>query len=302
VRIIVVANANAGRGRGQEIADALSGRWRARGDEVTIEPTQRRGHAIELARDAQCDRLVVFGGDGTLREVAAGLAARRAEIPVVLVPSGHGNVIAREFGIPLADPTRAAAAVDSTRERALDVGVVNDRVFLAMVGVGFDVFAVRFVDWARGTRVGRWLYDVPFGGDALYCIGGAAGFLRFAATRFALTIDGRELAARFPTITICNTRTYAKGWSLTPDARPDDAILDVNAQCFCNPVAQLLALLLGRLGVRMPRGLAVLARGAIFEIRAPRPVHWQLDGDPQAATDRLRIGVDSPPLRLLVND
>lgn len=299
-RVAIVVNPKAGRGDGLEIANRCAEARSGLGDRCEIRITERSRHAIELARDSVADIVVVIGGDGTLREVAAGLGQRRAEVPVVFVPKGHGNVVAREFAIPLDDSAAALSALDSSRLAELDVGIVNGHAFLAMVGVGFDAIATRFVDHARRTVLGRRIYDAPFGGDLLYGIGGTAGLFRFFPTRFHCAIDGEPFVANAPTITVCNTRTYAKGWAIAKDARPDDGLFDVVAQRWCFAPWQLLALLCAKRRARMPDFLARFGRGVRVEIASTTAFTWQLDGDPMPETVRLDIRFEAPSLRLLL--
>ena len=75
---------------------ALQGRY-----EVEAVATEAQNHAIEIgreARDGGYDIVVAFGGDGTLNEVANGLAG--TDVPVSVLPGGSTNVVARTLGIP----------------------------------------------------------------------------------------------------------------------------------------------------------------------------------------------------------
>ena len=75
---------------------ALQGRY-----EVEAVSTEAQNHATEIGREAingGYDIVVAFGGDGTLNEVANGLAG--TDIPVSVLPGGSTNVVARTLGIP----------------------------------------------------------------------------------------------------------------------------------------------------------------------------------------------------------
>src|ERR1051325_9239864 len=75
---------------------ALQGRF-----DVEAVPTQAQNHATEIvreARDGGYDVVVAFGGDGTLNEVANGLAG--SDLPVAVLPGGSTNVVCRTLGIP----------------------------------------------------------------------------------------------------------------------------------------------------------------------------------------------------------
>src|SRR5947207_14333651 len=75
---------------------ALQGRY-----EVEAVSTEAQHHAIEIGREAReggYDIVVAFGGDGTLNEVANGLAG--TDVPVSVLPGGSTNVVCRTLGIP----------------------------------------------------------------------------------------------------------------------------------------------------------------------------------------------------------
>jgi diacylglycerol kinase family enzyme len=138
---------------------ALQGRF-----EVEAVDTQRRGHAIELCREAAgegYDVVVAFGGDGTVNEVANGLAG--SETALTCLPGGATNVYCRMLGIPtdVVDATeRLLGLADAWRPRRVDVGRVNDRWFTFSAGAGLDASVVERVDShpQLKARFGPWYY------------------------------------------------------------------------------------------------------------------------------------------------
>jgi diacylglycerol kinase family enzyme len=129
----------------QLVVYALQGRF-----EVEAVDTQRRGHAIELCREAAdegYDVVVAFGGDGTVNEAANGLAG--SETALTCLPGGATNVYCRMLGIPteVVDATEHLLRLaDTWRPRAVDVGRVNDRWFTFSAGAGLDASVVERVD------------------------------------------------------------------------------------------------------------------------------------------------------------
>ena len=103
--------------------------------------------------------MVAFGGDGTLNEVANGLAG--TGVPVAILPGGSTNVVSRTLGIPndVVDATEHLLELaDDFEPRAIDLGVANGRRFVFACGAGLDAAVVQRVDSnpklkARGRRL-----------------------------------------------------------------------------------------------------------------------------------------------------
>ena len=112
--------------------------------------TEAAEHAIEIGRDArhgEYDIVVAFGGDGTLNEVANGLAG--TDVPVSVLPGGSTNVVARTLSIPndVVDATEHLIGLaDDFRPRKIDLGRCNGRHFVFACGVGLDATVVKRVD------------------------------------------------------------------------------------------------------------------------------------------------------------
>lgn len=124
---------------------ALQGRY-----EVETVATEAQNHATEIGREVRdhgYDIVVAFGGDGTLNEVANGLAG--TEVPVSMLPGGSTNVVARTLGVPndVVDATEHLLALaDEWEPRRIDLGRVDDRHFVFSCGVGIDATVVKRVD------------------------------------------------------------------------------------------------------------------------------------------------------------
>src|SRR5260221_5525114 len=124
---------------------ALQGRY-----EVEAVSTEAQNHATEIGREVRdhvYDIVVAFGGDGTLNEVANGLAG--TDVPVSMLPGGSTNVVCRTLGIPndVVDATEHLLALaDDWAPRKIDLGMVDDRRFVFACGAGIDATVVERVD------------------------------------------------------------------------------------------------------------------------------------------------------------
>jgi diacylglycerol kinase family enzyme len=138
---------------------ALQGRY-----DVEAVMTRAQNHATEIGREASggaYDLVVAFGGDGTLNEVANGLAG--SDVPVSVLPGGSTNVVCRTLGIPndVVDATEHLLGLaDDFRPRRIDLGVANGRRFVFACGAGLDATAAKRVDsrpWLK-ARLGPYWY------------------------------------------------------------------------------------------------------------------------------------------------
>src|SRR5258707_10234857 len=109
--------------------------------------SERIGHARELAQSAAqagYERVVVVGGDGTMCEVASGVA--HTQTTVAMIPAGTGNDCCRNLGIPNDAPAAAKLALDGPL-RAVDLGEIftaeGSTHFVHVAGLGFDAQVAR---------------------------------------------------------------------------------------------------------------------------------------------------------------
>jgi diacylglycerol kinase family enzyme len=127
--------------------------------------TDAAGHATELARDAVkqgSDLVLVLGGDGTVNEVANGLAY--SGVPLGVLPAGTANVMAMELGLGShLGPAIERLAQCQPRRVAMGRIIAGDdapRYFLCMAGAGLDAKVVILTNAALKDRTGKFAYWV----------------------------------------------------------------------------------------------------------------------------------------------
>ena len=160
-RLLLITNATAYRTtpyQREVIPRALAAEFK-----VDMTATTRPGDATILARQAAVDGIEIvaaMGGDGTVNEVANGLAGTDSSLAIV--PAGMANVFARSLGIPN-DPIEATGWLvenPNTPPRRVPLGRVDGRYFTVSCGVGLDAAIVREVDRRPRAkkRVGDWSF------------------------------------------------------------------------------------------------------------------------------------------------
>jgi diacylglycerol kinase family enzyme len=154
--------------------------------EVETVLTERRGHAIELARDAGTETILAFGGDGVFNEVLNGARAGRR---LGFVPGGGTNVLPRALGLSR-DAVEAARRLTAAKPRRISLGRANGRRFGFAAGIGLDSQSVRRVDAMGRGQDHRRPGDLAF-------VRAVVGIV--AATRWrlpdVLTVNGHDRAA-----------------------------------------------------------------------------------------------------------
>lgn len=173
------------------------------------------------------DLVVAAGGDGTVRAVAEALVD--SGVSFGIVPSGTGNLFARNLSLPIASVTRAVRIAFGPDERSVDVGELEatlaDRsrmrqIFLVMAGVGIDAQMLANTNPALKRRVG-WLAYV----DAILRSLRSNERIRM---RYRLD-DGPEHSLVAHTMLVGNCGALPGDVALLPDAAIDDGILDMVA-------------------------------------------------------------------------
>ena len=265
----------------------------ARGHEVEVVETNRRGHATRYAHDAArrgIDVVVGYGGDGTLNEVATGIAGTDAALGVL--PGGSTNVFARTIGMPN-DPVAAvellANGIDAADLRPIGLGRVNGRFFCFHTGVGFDAAVVRAVE--RRASLKRWL------GHPLFISAGISTWARGYDRRhphFSLDTGDRDPIADGYFSIVLNTNPYTylgnRPLDLSPAAELDRGLVVVTFRTL-----RVLPVLKG-LGSAL-RGGGVASTDELVEwrdidrlvIAHDQPFPYQVDGDYLGEIDRLEF-------------
>jgi diacylglycerol kinase family enzyme len=160
--MLIVFNPIAGQGRRRRLDRALATLRRLGCRHVVVETTHP-GHAASLAQAAALGGaaiVVAAGGDGTIAEVAGGLAGTAAALGVL--PLGTANVFARELGISVR-PEVAAVGLAEPRAVSVHPGIArfadgSTRLFVQMLGAGFDAAVVANLDPGLKHRFGRGAY------------------------------------------------------------------------------------------------------------------------------------------------
>lgn len=266
------------------------------GNEVEVVETNRRGHATRFAQDAArrgFDVVIGFGGDGTLNEVATGVAGTDTALGVL--PGGSTNVFARTLGMPN-DPVVAvhqlAAGIAAGDVEPIGLGKVNGRYFCFHTGVGYDAAVVREVE--RRASLKRWLGHPLFIYAALrtWMVGYDRHSPHFTLAAADSAVGEAPVEGFFTVVLNTNPYTYLgnRPLDLSPAATLDRGLVAITFRSL--QIGALLGGLSGALkggGVQASATLDVRTDLTALTITHDTPFPYQLDGDYLGETRRLEF-------------
>ncbi len=229
---MLIVNPNAGNGNGKKDWLRISELIKGENLSFKVGFTEKRGHAIDLTMEAIDNgfrNIVSVGGDGTLNEIVNGVMLNTAcptnDISLASIPVGTGNDWGRMFGIPL-DYSSAVKIISTNKRMLHDIGMVKFydgpdekvRYFINIAGLGFESMVVRRSNIQK---------DKGHGGKAIYFLNLLLSLLSYKNTKAEIFIDGEKTEADVFSINVGNGRYCGGGMRQTPNALPDDGLLDV---------------------------------------------------------------------------
>ncbi|MCP4547429.1 MAG: hypothetical protein GY835_13305 [bacterium] len=288
---LFICNPSSGRGLGErkiaELKDLLAGSD-IRGE---LHITGKGGEGREIARREATNYKVIasLGGDGTIQEVAGGLAEARLNAPVPhtcefaslgILPAGTGNDLTKAIGIPH-DLSRAFALLMAGNRRDMDLGrirwhvaddeILRERIFANNVGLGFE----GQVGWAA-SRI-----KLPLRGMPLYMLALLRVLVKLTNPDLRVVLfNGHELTGPALLLSIGIGRCSGGGFYLNPDADPFDGLLDI---CHVKKLGRLQVLRFlphamrgthGRFGRRV-----TMRRDTLLDLYSDTPCHGHADGE-----------------------
>jgi len=275
------------------------------GPTIFIATTAADDGAIVAAREALESNpsvIVAMGGDGTIRAVAETIQGR--DIPLGIIPTGTGNLLARTLGMPLVDMKRAIHVALNGVDRLIDIvvadlgldGHTRRHVFLVMAGIGLDADMAAETDGRLKKRIGWLAYVAP--------IAQSVGRNRHHEA-VVVVDDGEARPIKAHTMIVGNCGSLPGNLLLLPEAVIDDGLLDAVILRPKGPGGW--ARIWSRLAVggvlhRVKGGPQILRAAPTFhalrytqartlEVRLHSPQRLELDGDSFGAVSTLRVSV-----------
>ena len=274
----------------------------AKHHDVQVVETNERGHATRFAQDAASrglDAVVGFGGDGTLNEIATGLAG--SDTALAMLPGGSTNVFVRTLGVandPMVALTQLMAGIDRNEIERVSLGQANGRYFTFHAGIGYDAAVVEQVE--RRSSLKRVVGQPLFAYSALH-----SWFKSYDRKypHFTMNIDGRAIPNGFFSV-VLNTNPYTfvgkHAIHLSSAASLEKKLVVVTFRKMTTPLMlKTLYSALRRGGLETSSGIDIATDVENVKIEFPAPFPYQLDGDYLGDTTSIEIKHCPEALRLV---
>ena len=252
-------------------------------------PTQRPGHAIELAREAakRYQVVVAYGGDGTVGDVARGIYGTEATLGVL--PVGTGNDFARNLHLRL-DMPEATATILSGVVRRVDIGILNGTPFINNCGTGFDAQVMRTMNQSIKFAKGRLAF-------MLAILKTFPGFKPFRLE--FINEEGQKYEDRAMMLSVLNGQMYAAGMMAAPRAEMDDGLMDVMIIKALNKGKLLPLISKVSSGQHLNHPGVVMMKARKFTFKTIPPLPLNIDGEIRGLTPA-EVTVQPRALKVLV--
>ena len=285
----LIYNPAAGRGRARRYVRDVEELLRARGARVDCEPSTSPQDLVRIAAEssrAGYDRVVIAGGDGTLN-----LAVREFDLAkgiLALIPTGSGDDFAKVTGVPRNIRLAVGNVLDG-RVAEYDVAHANGLRYMGVAGLGFDSevadYANRHVKFLRGSAV--YLYAI------------LRVLPKFTPRAVRMRTDDGTRDEEIMFAAVGNTRQYGGGIRITPDALPDDGLLDLCIVHRTTRARLLKTLPMAYSGAHVKSPFVETARGRTFHFESEQVLAVYADGEPLTRTP-VTFGVCPQKLKFVV--
>ncbi|MCO5239802.1 MAG: YegS/Rv2252/BmrU family lipid kinase [Chitinophagaceae bacterium] len=291
-KIIFLLNPIAGTGNKFRIRQLIEKKCAAAGVSFEIHTTHPEGNysgiRTKIAEEGITD-IVVAGGDGTINSVVNDL--RDTGIPFGIIPCGSGNGLAFSAGIPK-NPGKALDLIFTGKPVLTDAFTINSNFSCMLSGLGFDAQVAH--DFAKQNKRGLITYVRQT----------IANFLRAKPYPFEVSVGNTPLSADAFFISIANSNQFGNRFTIAPEARLNDGLLDIVFMPKMNKTYMLLAVLW-----QIRRGkvneLHYTKKGIIYfqtdrlHIGNPGSAPLHIDGDPKPTAPSFDISIIPDAFRLI---
>ncbi len=289
-KVFFIINKYSGTGFRPELEGLIVSQCTSLNLECSIEFTQDRGHATELAKKAVSlgfNKVFAVGGDGTVNEVAQGLI--HSSVAMGIVPKGSGNGLARHLHIPMG-VKKSLELLKSKKIIQMDTLMVNDRLSVNVSGIGFDGHVAGLFG-ENGKR-------------------GLMGYIKLTLKEFftfqefavKLKVDDKDFDRTAFILAIANSSQFGNNATIAPYASVCDQWMDV---CFIKkvPLWQSIGFAIKMFTQKIDTSAFVeIMQAKKLSIHFPKAMPYHIDGEAMKPVADFEISLIPASLKMIVPD
>jgi len=289
-KIVFIINPISGTGRYKLVEEAIQKRLDQTKFDSTIEYTNYKGHATEIARtysEKEFDYIISVGGDGTLNEVVNGMKYSNATLGIIA--TGSGNGLARHLKIST-NPQKAVSIINEEHVIKIDTVTLNQYQFISIAGVGFDALVAHLFSLSEKR------------GFKSYAKIAIKQFFNYKSKKYSLQFKDNLKIKRAFFITFANSSQWGYNTKISPSASLTDGLVDV---CIFKKPSFLHAILLipFLFSNKIDRSNRVkIIKSEEVTITRPngKKMHIHIDGDDAKKEKIVHVKVNPLSLKVLI--
>ena len=238
MKYIFIENPIAGNKDRQMLFKQVQSAFRMIDDEMIIEETHYRGHAKEIAAqyaEKYGDECVIVscGGDGTVHEIANGLA--HTQTPLMILPFGTGNDFAKKiYKTTKIDASKVVKAFGlhngKIKYKIMPIDLIdyNGEKCINVMSYGLDTKVETIGRKIAGKIkfLGHQAYNIAIVPSVLQSMRYQINFELDCVDREGTPYKWSQAPSDYTLFAICNASYYGGGFCPAPNSRLDDGLLD----------------------------------------------------------------------------
>ena len=247
---------------------------------------------IPIIKEQRFTDIIIAGGDGTVNQAVNSL--RKLNLPFGIIPCGSGNGLAFTASIPK-NFQKALRIIFKGKTKFTDAFLVNENFSCMLCGLGLD------------AQVAHDFANDPKRGLRTYVKKTLSNFISARAYPFVLKMNGKRVETEAFFISIANSNQFGNHFTIAPQARLNDGLLDIVVMTRQNKLSVLFQTFLQVRGYTSLQAVGKLdAEASVLyfqveeiKIENPSKAPMHLDGDPVETASRINIRILKDYFRLI---
>ncbi len=233
-------------------------------------------------KEAEPDRVIAVGGDGTVKLVAQCLL--HSQMPIGIIPGGSANGMAKELGISVEVKEALDTAVNG-QPKKIHAVVVNDELCIHLSDIGFNAYIIKKFD------------DLPQRGMKGYARAAWHALWNHHKMEVSIKIKGEEIRSEASMVVIANATMYGTGVKINPEGSLEDDVFEVILVKDYN-LLEILKIRFTNLPFN-PKSIETFKTDKLV-IKSKHRTHFQVDGEYQGKVNTISAHIISDAIRVIV--